>query len=145
MGGVLEKSLVEVYHPEETLKSRFIQRRREILLEGIAGVPEAEGKPQALKHPVGGEDCSLGNILGGHWDLEIQPVRNCDNVQLSVVSTGPPDSALLLNHVMRRRPWRGGSLDYPCFPHGGDLVLGCSKFLRVQPPRFGKNRRTRVG
>ena len=29
-GGVSEQSLVEVYHPEEILKSRFIRRRREI-------------------------------------------------------------------------------------------------------------------
>ena len=31
LGSVSEKSLVEVYHPEETLKSRFIRGRRKIL------------------------------------------------------------------------------------------------------------------
>ena len=44
-------------------------------LEGIPSVPEFEGKAEKLKHPKRSDDCCLGDVLGGHWNLVVSLLR----------------------------------------------------------------------
>ena len=39
---------------------------------------------------------------------------------------------------------RGGSLNDPCFLHGREFFLSCSKLLLIQTPGLRENRRSRV-
>ena len=50
-------------------------------LEGVPRVPESEGKAEKFEHPKRSDDCCLGNVLGGHWNLvvsllQVQPREN---------------------------------------------------------------------
>ena len=64
---------------EEFLKGTETTEREG--LDNIAGIPEPEGKAEKLKHPEGGDDGRLGDVLGGHGNLvvtllQVQPREN---------------------------------------------------------------------
>ena len=57
---VTEKSLVEINHPEESLKSRFICRRRKILNgRGMLGKRMEAGTCEAMAQELGLRDSKL--------------------------------------------------------------------------------------
>ena len=99
-------------------------------LKGVSSVLKPKRHPQKFEHSKGSNDGSLLNVLEGHRNLIISflkvqlgehscarfpgsevsniwkriPIRNRHIIQPPVISTRPPSSLLLTNHVERRRP-----------------------------------------
>ena len=95
------------------------------VLKGVTSVSESKGHPQKLENSKGSDDSSLLNVLRGHRNLiipllkvqlgehsctrypggevsDIQKrilIRNPHIIQPPIISTRPPSSLLLTNHV----------------------------------------------
>ena len=149
VGGEVLGEDQDIIHEDKT-ERKLTQNKVHHVLKGVSSVSESNGHPQKFKHSKGRDNSSLLNVLGGHMNLIISllkvqlgehsctqypggevsniqkriPIRNRHIIQPQVITTRPPSSLLLTNHVERRRPGRRRVTDDSSFLHGRELCFG---------------------
>jgi len=68
--------------------------------------------------------------VGDVW--KVVTISNHGSIEPAVITTQPPTSMFLLDHVESKGSWRSRTADNPCFFHGGIHCLGIRKLGRIK-------------